>query len=376
MQEPTSEPDGTDRTRPVCGNESGGEPAVSRPADDPPGGPSLAEVEDPRQDLSSPPGTDDETGRGGYLHPSEGYPLGEDERAQPSVVPPASPGPDASDPVGGAAVGPGSGPSRRRNVLLVVAACVAALIIAVPVVVWTSSGSNGSGSNGSGSAGGNLRDADGEIVEGPKGVRPEQDTVGSASQQVGVAGSSVAPVTPEAGGEPSRQVPTSGPGGSGSKPDGSGSLAPADAPAPTVPPASQGARAPAPPAAPAPAPAPAPTSAPAPAPNPNPYSATQVCGSGYSQIDRHSLAGDTAVIYLLYNGSRNCVVTLKSGSGVGVAESMGAWVQVEGSSARQSDSGSFQYYAGPVYVYAPGKCVKWGGSYAGSSWGSGWEHCG
>ncbi|EFC81417.1 hypothetical protein FrEUN1fDRAFT_5469 [Parafrankia sp. EUN1f] len=122
------------------------------------------------------------------------------------------------------------------------------------------------------------------------------------------------------------------------------------------------------------APAPAPTSAAAPAAKPNPYTATQVCGSGYSQIDRHSLG--SAMIYLLYDGSRNCVVTLKSGSGVGVAQAMGAWVQVEGSSTRQSDTGSFQYYAGPVYVTAPGKCVKWGGSHAGSTWTSGWEHCG
>jgi hypothetical protein len=78
----------------------------------------------------------------------------------------------------------------------------------------------------------------------------------------------------------------------------------------------------------------------------------------------------------MYNGSRNCVATMKSGAGVGKAQTMSAWVQVQGSSSRVSDSGSFQYYAGPVSVYAPGKCVKWGGSLGSVSWGSGWEHCG
>lgn len=110
----------------------------------------------------------------------------------------------------------------------------------------------------------------------------------------------------------------------------------------------------------------------------NPYTPTQVCGSGYRQIDQHSLGSGatTARIYLLYNAGRNCVVTMKSGTGVGKAGAVSTWVQVQGSSTRHTDSGSYKYYAGPAYVDAPRTCVKWGGSIGGTSWASDWGHCG
>jgi hypothetical protein len=54
---------------------------------------------------------------------------------------------------------------------------------------------------------------------------------------------------------------------------------------------------------------------------------------------------------------------------------MSATLEVQGGSA-ESDSGSFTVYAGPVRLPAAKKCVKWGGSYGGTSWKSGWSHCG
>jgi hypothetical protein len=41
-----------------------------------------------------------------------------------------------------------------------------------------------------------------------------------------------------------------------------------------------------------------------------------------------------------------------------------------------SDTGNFQYYAGPVSAAAPKTCVKWGGSINGIAFESGFSHCG
>ncbi|THV31409.1 M23 family metallopeptidase [Glycomyces paridis] len=107
----------------------------------------------------------------------------------------------------------------------------------------------------------------------------------------------------------------------------------------------------------------------------NPYSAGEVCGSGYSQIDRHAL-GTVGAIFLMYNASNgyNCVVTLKYTS-VGSPSAVSASLQVEGGTATK-DSGNFSYYAGPVKKSAANKCVKWGGSVGSTTWTSAYGHCG
>lgn len=106
----------------------------------------------------------------------------------------------------------------------------------------------------------------------------------------------------------------------------------------------------------------------------NPYSASGVCGSGYSVIDYHDLGG-TAVVYLSYNSSSgdNCVVTLADSPGSAI--SMNATLAVQGGSSA-SNPGSFVDYAGPVYEYAPSSCVEWGGTAGSTTWTSGWTHCG
>jgi len=106
----------------------------------------------------------------------------------------------------------------------------------------------------------------------------------------------------------------------------------------------------------------------------NPYSATEVCGSGFSVIDSQKL-GSAGTTYLLYNGSTkaNCVTTLKATS-LGKASPVSAFLEVEGSS-RVTDSGSFEYYAGPVKKTAGATCVKWGGSVGSESYTSPFEHC-
>ncbi|MFI6265126.1 protein kinase [Micromonospora sp. NPDC051006] len=120
------------------------------------------------------------------------------------------------------------------------------------------------------------------------------------------------------------------------------------------------------------------TSSPKPS-KPNPYTATQVCGSGYQVIDSATLTGGDGKrkgrVYLLYHSGNgyNCTVTLKD-SAVGTATAASAYLEVQGR-ARSTDSGSFEYYAGPVRASAAGACVKWGGSTGGASYASSFEHC-
>lgn len=100
----------------------------------------------------------------------------------------------------------------------------------------------------------------------------------------------------------------------------------------------------------------------------NPYTPTQVCGAGYGVVDQHALTTDAGITlgttYLLYNGAKgkNCAVTLKARQ-LGVATNTGVSVKRQGAEAPWvTDVSSYRYYAGPVYVKAPGKCVQWGGN--------------
>lgn len=98
------------------------------------------------------------------------------------------------------------------------------------------------------------------------------------------------------------------------------------------------------------------------------------CGSGYYEIDHHDM-GSVAVIYLMYNGSTDCVVTWKTAN-VGTPTYVQAYVIRESDGVDADDDGNYSYYAGPVYLKAPGTCIQWGG-YAGTDWISpDWEHCG
>ncbi|NRQ40546.1 M23 family metallopeptidase [Nonomuraea sp. NN258] len=107
----------------------------------------------------------------------------------------------------------------------------------------------------------------------------------------------------------------------------------------------------------------------------NPYTPQEACGSGYGVVDSAGL-GTSGTVYLLYNSGNgnNCVVTMKSTS-LGTPTATTAYLEVQGST-RKTDSGNYGYYAGPVYAYAPGKCVRWGGKAGSSVYDSPFEHCG
>ncbi|QKG22449.1 serine/threonine protein kinase [Actinomadura verrucosospora] len=101
---------------------------------------------------------------------------------------------------------------------------------------------------------------------------------------------------------------------------------------------------------------------------PNKYTPQQACGSGYNV--QRSVAGSGGVAYLLYSNStkKNCAVTMKT-KNVGKASAVSVWLQAKGRS-RTGDSGSFAWYAGPVYVSAPGVCVRFGGNGATAPYGN------
>jgi hypothetical protein len=110
----------------------------------------------------------------------------------------------------------------------------------------------------------------------------------------------------------------------------------------------------------------------------NPYTAEQVCnsgshGSGYYRQRSSTFSGGT--VNQLYNSSGyNCVVTMKTAK---VGTKSNVWAQLtskDGTTA--ADNGSFQYYAGPVYVYARGQCVKYSGGAGSANVAAPWGNCG
>lgn len=103
----------------------------------------------------------------------------------------------------------------------------------------------------------------------------------------------------------------------------------------------------------------------------NPYSPREVCGSDYSVVKHKRLTASSnakvhmATAYLLYSAAtrNNCAVTIKRRA-IGKPTETSAFVKKRGTGDpwdAKLDSGFFKYFAGPVYVNAPGRCVRYGG---------------
>ncbi|MFB7937380.1 serine/threonine protein kinase [Streptomyces sp. NPDC056049] len=117
--------------------------------------------------------------------------------------------------------------------------------------------------------------------------------------------------------------------------------------------------------------------------------AVSACGSSYYVQRKATIGwGQTATVFLLYSAStkKNCVVTMKHpdmGVVYGYPTELGAGVQAEGGNWI-IDRDDYKYYAGPVYLYAPGKCVRFSAFYEESGAGgthdinytSPWGNCG
>ncbi|MET8052756.1 spore-associated protein A [Streptosporangium sp. NPDC005286] len=100
------------------------------------------------------------------------------------------------------------------------------------------------------------------------------------------------------------------------------------------------------------------------------------CGSGYSVVNQRTITGK-GTVFLTYNSANgnNCVVTIRNTPGTAVSMFAGI--------ARQSDpawgavdEGNYTTYAGPVYRYAKGSCVTWGGAISGTYAGGEDTNCG
>ncbi|WP_433241162.1 hypothetical protein [Actinomadura nitritigenes] len=110
----------------------------------------------------------------------------------------------------------------------------------------------------------------------------------------------------------------------------------------------------------------------------NPYTPQQVCNAsagGNYKIQRSTpFAGGR--IYQLYSATtkNNCAVTMKT---TNIGKGTSVWVRLQSQTGKvASDSGTFKYYAGPVFVHAPGICVRYSGGASGASASSGWANCG
>jgi hypothetical protein len=95
----------------------------------------------------------------------------------------------------------------------------------------------------------------------------------------------------------------------------------------------------------------------------NPYTPTGVCGAGFGIVAQHKLHGDGVFLgtaYLLYQRStgRNCAVFIKRRA-VGIATFTEVSLAAKGGNY-MADDGEYQFYAGPLYVHAPGRCVIYG----------------
>ncbi|WP_019634954.1 serine/threonine-protein kinase [Actinomadura atramentaria] len=250
----------------------------------------------------------------------------------PATQPGTNPGTPAPPPPPGPV--PANRPARRGigRVVPVAAVAAAAVVLAAGGAVWAAT-SRGDGDAGQREAAAQDGTAgDGAAVEGAAGGH----------------GGTTGPRSPRRpGASPSNGAATSPTPGNPKKPGGQTSAKPGADPTATA-----GGK---------------PAKRPEP---PNKYTPQAACGSGYGVLESMAVSGGRA--YLLYSGStgKNCAVTMKTVN-VGKASPVSVWLVKRGGS-KVADSGSFAWYAGPVYVSAKNVCVQYGGNGRASAWG----HCG
>ncbi len=95
-----------------------------------------------------------------------------------------------------------------------------------------------------------------------------------------------------------------------------------------------------------------------------PYRLEQVCGASYHFVNELPLAVKGRQVGLTVLGysaktRKNCAVTFKTAR-IGTPSLTAVSLRKQGGRFR-TDKGKFKYYAGPVYVNAPGRCVQFGG---------------
>lgn len=98
------------------------------------------------------------------------------------------------------------------------------------------------------------------------------------------------------------------------------------------------------------------------------------CGAGYAVVNSARI-GTLGTVFLTYSSATgdNCVVTVRARPGTAVH--MRAALGYERNSDAVVDDGKYTTYAGPVYLYAPGRCVTWRGEIAGQVAGKDDTNC-
>ena len=288
----------------------------------------------PSSERTVPDGTTQPSGDGGQgTRPQQSS-----GDAPPSPVPPQGPLPPPPPPPvpPGAPHPPGEGGGRKRRLVVPVAAAAAVAAVLAGGAAWAAARPGDDERRASASeqhdeAGGGHEAQDGTAGQ----ARGSTETNGRRAQgqqnrNPASPNQSRTPGTPNRPG-----TPPPGGGGSGGGGGGGGGSTPAKEP-------------------------------------PNKYNPQQVCnsgGHGGGYYVQRSLNVPGGIAYLLYNSSTyNCAVMLKT-KNVGKPSAASVWIQKQGGS-RISDSGNFSWYAGPVYVKAPGTCVRFGGNGASAPYGN------
>ncbi|TXS38371.1 spore-associated protein A [Streptomyces sp. OR43] len=105
------------------------------------------------------------------------------------------------------------------------------------------------------------------------------------------------------------------------------------------------------------------------APSASAASPSAACGSGYSRVGHYSvdpIYGSGAAGYLdIYYSSgtgKNCAVVYPTSENQGETTEMWVHISKANGTSADYDLGDYTYYAGPVYVSAPGDCIDAQGS--------------
>ncbi|TDD06155.1 spore-associated protein A [Nonomuraea deserti] len=112
-----------------------------------------------------------------------------------------------------------------------------------------------------------------------------------------------------------------------------------------------------------------------------PVSATGPCGSSYSRVGAYAVPESgtrKGTLEVYYNSStgKNCALMYGYGSTANTTTWKSVRIQRSDNTGLDQDGGNYKYYAGPVYVSAPGQCIDVEGS-VGQAGVSYWDvHCG
>ncbi|GAA4928540.1 hypothetical protein HD597_004438 [Nonomuraea thailandensis] len=95
-----------------------------------------------------------------------------------------------------------------------------------------------------------------------------------------------------------------------------------------------------------------------------PASAAGPCGSSYSRVGVYSIGVEkygyrTGILEVYYSSStgKNCALTYGDGPYANTTSWKGVVISRGDGSGKDADADNYKYYAGPVYVSAPGQCI-------------------